>query len=199
MSIRNIKKSSEGQRQNSKGPIEDLRVLAELIPTEKRRGAPVERADEQSTGTKLIYQVWAKPKNILGLIAIPSQIGLLSARNFARPFREYAERASGGRFTQALPSRARLVPGGRARLLTLSEKMAAQGDDNDLIALLVEYIENAAEFSVARIRPYELARPWGQAKRAGVATCVCAAGAGILDLQLNLICPMCRGGGASTT
>src|SRR5258707_7656167 len=49
-------------RRYSKGPIAELRVLAELIPTEKRRGASVERADEQSTGTKLIYQVWAKPK-----------------------------------------------------------------------------------------------------------------------------------------
>ena len=186
-------------RRYSKGPIEQLRVLAELIPTEKRHDASVERAAAQSTGTKLTYQVWAKPKNILGLIAIPIQIGLLSARNFARTFREYDERASAGRFTQAFPSRAQLVPGGRARLLTLSEKMAAQGGDDELIALLVDYIENADEFAVARIRPYELARLWGQAKRALLETCLCATRAGILDLQWNLICPMCRGGGASTT
>ena len=186
-------------RRYLKGPIEELRVLAELIPTEKRRDAAVERADEQSTGTQLIYQVWAKPKNILGLIAIPIQIGLLSARNFARTFREYDERASAGRFTQAFPSRAQLVPGGRARLLTLSEKMAAQGSNNELIALLVDYIENADEFAVARIRPYELARLWGQPKRALLETCLCATRAGILDLQWNLICPMCRGGGTSTT
>jgi len=186
-------------RRYSKGPIEELRVLAELIPTEKRRGASAEGADEQSTGTRLTYQVWAKPKNILGLIAIPIQIGLLSARNFARTFREYDERASVGRFTQAFASRAQLVPGGRARLLTLSEKMATQGGDDELIALLVDYIENADEFAVARIRPYELARLWGQAKRALLETCLCATRAGILDLQWNLICPMCRGGGASTT
>src|SRR6267142_367382 len=181
-------------RRYSKGPIEELRVLAELIPTEKRRDAAVERADEQSTGTRLIYQVWAKPKNILGLIAIPIQIGLLSARNFARTFREYDERASAGRVTQAFSSRAQLIPGGRARLLTLSEKMAAQGSDKELIALLVDYIENADEFAVARIRPYELARLWGQPKRALLETCLCATRAGILDLQWNLICPMCRGG-----
>jgi len=186
-------------RRYSKGPIEELRVLAELIPTEKRHDASVERAAAQSTGTKLTYQVWAKPKNILGLIAIPIQIGLLSARNFARTFREYDERASVGRFPQAFASRAQLVPGGRARLLTLSEKMATQGGDDELIALLVDYIENADEFAVARIRPYELARLWGQAKRALLETCLCATRAGILDLQWNLICPMCRGGGASTT
>src|SRR6266851_2215479 len=48
-------------RRYAKGPIAELRVLAELTPTEKRRGASVERADEQSTGTKLTYQIWAKP------------------------------------------------------------------------------------------------------------------------------------------
>jgi class 3 adenylate cyclase len=186
-------------RRYLKGPIEELRVLAELIPIEKSLGGSVEGADEQSTGTKLTYQVWAKPKNILGLIAIPIQIGLLSARNFARTFREYDERASAGRFMQTFASRAQLVPGGRARLLTLSEKMAAQGSNNDLIALLVDYIENADEFAVARIRPYELARLWGQAKRAVLETCLCATRAGILDLQWNLICPMCRGGGGAST
>src|SRR5882762_8806044 len=45
-------------RRYSKGPIEELRVLAELIPTEKRHDASVERAAAQSTGTKLTYQVW---------------------------------------------------------------------------------------------------------------------------------------------
>ena len=185
-------------RRYSKGPMEELRVLAELIPQEKRRRAD-ESADEQLPGTKLIYQVWAKPKNLLGLIAIPIQIGLLSARNFARTFREYDQRVKQGGFTQAFLSRAELVPGGRARLLTLSEKMAAQGSDTELIALLVDYIENADEIALSRMRPYELARQWDKPKRAVLETCLCATRAGILDLQWNLICPMCRGGGASTT
>src|SRR6266851_3881750 len=188
-------------RRYSKGPIDELRVLAELIPKEKHQnGSSAEREGaEQSTGTKLIYQVWAKPKNVLGLIAIPVQIGLLSARNFARTFREYDERARQGRFTEVFPSRAELVPGGRARLLTLSEKMAAQGSDNELVAMLVDHIENADEFALARIRPYELARQWDKPKRAVLETCFCATRAGILDLQWNLVCPMCRGGGSSTT
>ena len=188
-------------RRYSKGPIEELRVLAELVEKKKRPAdSSVERADaEPSPGTKLVYQVWAKPKNVLGLIAIPIQIGLLSARNFARTFREYDERARQGRFTGSSVAKAELVPGGRARLLTLSERMAAQGSDGELIAMLVDHIENADEFALARIRPYELARQWDQPKRSVLETCLCATRAGILDLQWNLICPMCRGGGASTT
>jgi len=188
-------------RRYSKGPMEELRVLAELIPKEKRpHDSPPEGPDtETQSGTKLIYQVWAKPKNVLGLIAIPLQIGLLSARNFARTFREYDARARQGLSTTSSGAKAELASGGRARLLSLSEKMAAQGSDAELVAKLVDHIERADDFAVARIRPYELARQWRQPKRAVLETCLCATRAGILDLQWNLICPMCRGGGSSTT
>ena len=178
-------------RRYSKGPIEELRVLAELTPGETGSEIPA--------GTKLIYQVWAKPKNVLGLIAIPIQIGLLSARNFAQTFRAYDKSASQGQYATGPGAKAELVSGGRARLLSLSEKMVAQGGDRDLIAALVDHIENADEFAVARIRPYELARQWQQPRRAVLETCLCATRAGILDLQWNLICPMCRGGGSSAT
>jgi class 3 adenylate cyclase len=185
-------------RRYSTGPIEELRVLAELLPQDKRSEGAGESAGQRSPGTKLIYQVWAKPKNVLGLAAIPIQIGWLSARNFARTFRDYDERARQGRFTQASSSRSELEPGGRARLLALSEKMAAQGSDSELVALLVDFLETADEFALARIRPYELARQWAQPKRAVLETCLCATRAGMLDLQWNLICPMCRGGAAPT-
>src|SRR6185436_6422585 len=72
-------------RRYSKGPVEELRVLAQLTP--ETEAATDERAPR--AGTKLVYEVWAKPKNVLGLIAIPIQIGVVSARNFARTFRQY--------------------------------------------------------------------------------------------------------------
>ncbi|HSP63557.1 MAG TPA: hypothetical protein VLQ90_11290, partial [Pyrinomonadaceae bacterium] len=71
-------------RRYTKGPITELRVLAELIPRET--SLPEGR---QSTGTKLVYQLWAKPRSLLGLIIVPIQIGMISARNFAQTFREY--------------------------------------------------------------------------------------------------------------
>jgi class 3 adenylate cyclase len=42
-----------------------------------------------------------------------------------------------------------------------------------------------------------LARQWGHPRRAVLEACLCATRAGILDLQWNLICPMCRGGPAT--
>src|SRR2546430_2034438 len=52
----------------SSGPIAELRVTAELI---SRTFESKESSDVvvQREGTKLIYEVWARPKNVLGLIA----------------------------------------------------------------------------------------------------------------------------------
>ena len=81
-------------RRYTKGPITELRVLAELNPRNPR-------------GTKLVYQLWAQPRNVLGLVIIPIQIGFISARNFAKTFREYDELARQGRTVAILPCRAR--------------------------------------------------------------------------------------------
>jgi class 3 adenylate cyclase len=178
-------------RRYSKGPVAQLRVLAELTPREKS-------PDRSSTdsGTRLVYEVWARPRNLIGLAAIPVQIGIISARSFARTFREYDEVAKHGRTISTNSSKVNFAPGGRARLLDLSEKLVAQRIDQQLVALLVDHIENADDFSLARIRPYELAGRWNQTRRAVLEACLYATRAGILDLQWNLICPMCRGGAA---
>jgi class 3 adenylate cyclase len=185
-------------RRYSKGPVAELRVVAELIPRELRGGDQPTQSSG-SSGTKLVYEVWARPQNLIGLIAIPIQIGVISARNFSRTFREYDELARQGRTGISVSSDVEFVPGGRARLLDLSERLAAQGVDSDVVALLVEFIENADDFALARIRPYELAQQWGQSKRAMLEVCLYATRIGILDLQWNLICPMCRGGAARET
>jgi class 3 adenylate cyclase len=179
-------------RRYSKGPIAELRVIVDLTPRHKPNDLPM--AAHQPAGTKLIYQVWAKPRNVIGLMAIPIQIGILSARSFARTLSEYDQLAKHGRTAANLSTRAEFVTGGRARLLALSEKMAAAGTDSELVALLVDYLENADEFALSRIRPYELAPQWNYPRRTVLEACLCATRAGILDLQWNLICPLCRGG-----
>src|SRR3954468_11036135 len=54
-------------RRYSKGPVAELRVRVELQPR---------TADRESVGTRLIYEIWAKPRNVIGLAAIPIQIGV---------------------------------------------------------------------------------------------------------------------------
>jgi class 3 adenylate cyclase len=143
--------------------------------------------------------VRAEPANIIGLLAIPVQIGIVSARNFERTIREYDKLARHGQNATSETKNVKFASGGRERLLALSEKLVALGNDEELVSLLVDHIENADEFAAARMRPYELARWWLKPKRRVLETCLCATRAGILDLQWNLMCPLCRGGSAMTS
>src|SRR5574341_943613 len=181
-------------RRYFKGPIEELRVLAQLTPVSRKR-ADESTADDQA-GTKLIYEVWAKPKNFLGTIAIPIQIGIISARRFARAFREYDDLAISEAKATAPAAEVEFMPGGRARLVEIGERLVANGVDEELVGLLVDHLENADDFALARIRPYQLAKQWQQSRRDMLELCFQATRAGMLDLQWNLICPMCRGGEA---
>ena len=60
----------------SKGPMAQMRALAELTPI----------ADDR---TKLNYKLWATPRNLIGLFAIPLQIRFLTAPRFRAAFKRY--------------------------------------------------------------------------------------------------------------
>src|SRR5437588_1458885 len=183
-------------RRYSRGPISELRVRVELTPIDDTAdGSP----STDGKHAKLVYEVWAVPKNLLGRLAIPIQIGLISAGNFARTIREYDALANHGHVFANQSTDIEFVPGGRDRLLTSSERLATQIEDSDIVGLLVDHIENGDDFALARIRPYELAKQWNKSRRDVLETCLCATRAGILDLQWSLICPMCRGGGATNS
>ena len=135
-------------RRYSKGPIAELRVIAELRP---RENSSTNGSDtDDSLGTKLIYDVSATPRNILGFVAIPIQIGIVTARNFGRAFRRYDELAQHQETAATLATEVEFVPGGRSRLVTLGEKLVAEALDEELVALLVDYLENADDFAVSR-------------------------------------------------
>src|SRR3989440_2515460 len=101
-------------RRYSKGPMSELRVRVELLPR------TVDRGDQSTPGSKLIYEVTATPKNVIGLLAIPIQIGLVSARNFARTIREYVRLAKHGRTEENESKQVEFAADGRERLLAVS-------------------------------------------------------------------------------
>jgi len=84
------------------GPVADMRVLTELNPLDDGT-------------TELTYQVWATPRNLFGLIAIPAQVGILSARAFARTFRAYDDIAVSGKSVIEIAGLVDFMPGGEKR------------------------------------------------------------------------------------
>jgi class 3 adenylate cyclase len=167
-------------RTYSKGPMAELRVLAQLVP----------RSD---SGTRLIYEVWAKPKSLLGFLAIPLQLGLISKRRFGKAFRRYDQQGISDGLPDLEQESSQISSAGQARLDTLKERLLSQEAEPHIVARLVNFIEKADDLSLARIRPYALADEWQESRRAVLETCLWATRIGLLDLQWDLLCPSCRG------
>ena len=169
------------KRTYSKGPVAEMKALAELAPT-------------SDGGTRFTYDVLVRPKSLLGFIAIPLQIGALGSRRFRKAFRKYDELAS----LETLPVEMQAAPELSAtvsnRIESIRERMLADDDADALVVEhLIDFIQQADDFALARIKPYELADQWQQPRRAVLETCLRATRAGLLDLQWDLLCPLCRG------
>jgi len=166
-------------RKYTRGPMAQLRALAELTP----------RSDG---GTTLKYSVSATPKSLLGAIVIPLQLKLVNSARFTRIFKKYDAMASAELME---PERPRLEISGNAlaRVNATKERLLREGADAEIVERLIEYVLTADDFSVAHIRPYQLADEWHVARRAVLETCLRATRTGLLDLQWDLLCPLCRG------
>lgn len=168
-------------RTYSKGPITEMRALAELEP----------RADG---GTKLSYDVRVKPRSLLGAVLVSLQLKFSNAPRFASAFRKYDEIAA-SETTMPVESEVELDAATVDRLGVISEKLIAAGADAEVVDRLVKFIGAADDFALARIRPYALADEWKLPRRAVLEACLRSTRFGLLDLQWELLCPLCRGAG----
>jgi class 3 adenylate cyclase len=168
-------------RRYTRGPVAAMRVLAQL---EARDGG----------GTDLSYQVWVQSRNLLGSLAIPIQIGKVSARNFAKVFESYDEAATSDRPTYELPTApVEFASGGEQRLAELSENLLAEDADPQLVKRLTAAIEELDDMAASRIRAYHLADTWEVARRKVLELCLYATRIGLLEFEWDLLCPLCRG------
>lgn len=167
-------------RKYIRGPVAELSVLAELTP-------------QAGGGTHLSYQVWARPKSLLGLIVIPLQIGQISARKFASAFYRYDQAVATENVASGEESAPELSPLVRDRIDTSEARLVAEGVLPDVARRLTDFLQHGDDFSVSRISPYALADNWGVSRRAVLEACLRATRAGLLDLRWDLLCPLCRG------
>jgi class 3 adenylate cyclase len=168
-------------RTYSKGPITEMRALAELTP----------RADG---GTKLTYDVRVKPRSLVGALLVSLQFKFSSERRFATAFRKYDEIA-GTEVAMPAGTEVELDQATLDRLQVISTKLIAAGAAAEVVDQLVRFIGTADDFALARIRPYALADEWRLPRRAVLEACLRSTRFGLLDLQWELLCPLCRGAG----
>lgn len=168
------------------GPVKKMTVLAELMP-------------QPTGGTKLVYQVWARPRDVLGLAAIPFQIGFLSARDFGRAFQSY-DKVVARKEPLPLPrERVRFAPGGQARLQALRLKLLEQGTEANIVNQIIEMLEQGDNLTLAKMRPYQLADQWDEGRTLVLEHFLRATRVGMLEFQWDLLCPLCRNPRQSAT
>ncbi|HUH98839.1 MAG TPA: DUF5939 domain-containing protein [Anaerolineales bacterium] len=173
-------------RRYRKGPITEMRVQIHLEPLP--RG-----------GTHLSYQVWARPRNFIGLIGIFLIIGFFSNTRFKSVFRSYDRIASTGGVLEESATRRGLGAAGRTRFKSLSGPLIKEGLDASLFQHLEEFLDHADDLSLQRIRPYALADRWGISRRLVLELFLRSTRAGILDMFWDLLCPSCRGTSETST
>jgi len=167
-------------RTYSRGPIDEMRVQVNFD------GLP-------DGGTRLSYQTWIKTGNFLAQMGIPVAIGVIAKNRFERAFRSYDRIAENDGMLPDATRRLGLSSGGRARFKSQGEAVIRQGTDPSLVARLEEFLDQADELSLQRIRPYALADRWKVNRRAALEMFLRATRAGILDMSWDLLCPSCRG------
>ena len=165
-------------RKYSKGPMVQLRALAELKP-------------RNEGGTDLSYSVNITARSIFAALIVWLQINLVSKKRFERAFRKYDEVA---RTRVEVPrQKVEIDEAAANRMQTVRLKLVDDGCNPEVVNRLINFIQTADDFSLSRIRPYELADNWGTSRRAVLEACLRATRQGLLDLQWEVMCPLCRG------
>ena len=167
-------------RRYSKGPLDEMRAQVNFDPLPEG-------------GTRITYRTTIQSSHILAPLGIPFAIGVIAKNRFEKAFRLYDRLAKKGG-SVLLPMRQRgLTSGGRARFRSQSEAVIRQGTDRSLVERLEEFLDQADELSLQRIRPYSLADSWKLNRRLVLEMFLRATRAGILDMSWDLLCPSCRG------
>jgi class 3 adenylate cyclase len=166
-------------RTYSKGPMAELRALAELTPRD-------------AGGTRLTYEVSVTPRSMFGALSVALQMKFVNARRFARAFRNYDEMSLRD-IPPTIADSVELSSTAIDRIASIKQKLTTENSETEIIDRLADFVQTADEFAVARIRPYQLADDWNVSRRTVLELCLKATRAGLLDLQWELLCPLCRG------
>jgi class 3 adenylate cyclase len=172
-------------RRYTRGPLASMRTTATLEPLE-------------GGGTRLVYDVRARPRGLVGLAAAAAQVGVLSRRRFSAVLREY-DRVAGDVAASLPRAAARLAPGAERRIAAAREAVIAAGAPPAEVDRLCSLVSEGDELVVAELRPYALADVWGSGRRETLELCLLATRHGLLELRWELLCPLCRGAAATET
>lgn len=169
----------------SRGPLARLCASLRLTP-------------EPGGGCHGRYRLEAEPAGPLGRLLLATVFFESAGKNFgalAEQAGRFAAGASDREFDYRPPPSA---PETVRRVEQLVEEIEASGHGHGLARRLADFLLEAQEVDLSRLRPLALARRWQVPERHAIELCLQATRAGLLELSWDLLCPRCRVAKAAT-
>lgn len=148
----------------------------------------------QAGGTRVVQTLTVTPKSWVGRQLAKLQLGKKSKSGFGGAYKQIDDYLNSAGSSQADPfvARTELSPVQRQKLYTRLESLKSHGLDPIVIETLAQYLENASDLNVARIRPLALAERFSLNATQVVNACLMGVKAGVFNLLWDIICPSCR-------
>lgn len=173
------------ERRFSRGPLARLTATAEFERTPR--------------GCRCTYRVDAEPSTLVGRLLLATVFFSGTDKNFGRLVEDIRRYAAGLGERPFVSKRLPLDPPRRQRLDRIVADIDASPNGHRLGRRLADYVLEAQETDLVRIRPRRLARDWGEDDLAVTELCLEAVRDGLLESRWDLLCPRCRGAQLSAT
>ena len=160
--------------------------------------AEVELQSLGPTRTLVRHKITLHPRNIIGYIATPIEVGFKYRRSLNRAYRRLEALLAQSRSAQLpagvdlLQPEVSLARGGDEALHKCAQTLVARGMDRAVIESLCQYLRTASDNDVSRMRPYAIADELELPRDRVAEACIAMAKEGALTLLWDVVCPSCR-------
>lgn len=173
---------SDGQsmkvsRRYLRGPVRQLRVELTLAP--------------HMTGTIVTYHIEIEPAHPAAACCVQTAIFLVAKPRLTRLLYQYDHQALAVNSALVAPDHYSSV--NRERLKYYQHQLEETSFSSSGVKNLLDYIERASDLDLVKMRPLALAKKWHLTKPEAIQLFLQATRLGVLNLQWDLLCPLCRG------
>jgi serine/threonine protein kinase/class 3 adenylate cyclase len=156
----------------------------------------VDLQPSRAGGTRLIHRVRVLPRGLGGRLMAHLQVARSGRRALEKVYRRIDAAVHGRLGSPAIvdpfEDAVKLADPRKARLEQALDRLEQLQVEPAVIERLGQFLEQAPDPEVARIRPLALARRWELAPDQLITACLHGAREGLLVLLWDLLCPICR-------
>ncbi len=145
-------------------------------------------------GTRLTQTLKAVPRNFAGRMLCRLELARRTPRAFQKVYQQVDEFLQRGASpaVDAFGAKVAMTNGGRRRLEQRIQSVSAAGTDPSVTETLRQFLENASDLEVARIRPLVFAERFQLSTDEVIRACLLGAKEGLLLHLWDILCPSCR-------